>query len=45
MALPPGATVQSLSDLLQIKYAPGLVRQFNDSHPNLTFIRQTIPIA
>ena len=40
MALPPGATVQSLSDLLQIKYAPGLVRQFNDSHPNLTFIRQ-----
>ncbi len=40
MALPPGATVQSLSDLLQIKYAPGLTRQFNDSHPNLTFIRQ-----
>ncbi|MCP4901246.1 MAG: phage major capsid protein [bacterium] len=40
MALPPGSTAQSLSDLLQIKYAPGLTRQFNDSHPNLTYIRQ-----
>lgn len=40
MALSPGATVQSLSDLLQIKYAPGLTRQFNDSYPNLSFIRQ-----
>jgi len=37
---PPGATVQSLSDLLQIKYAPGLAPQFNDSHPNLNYIRQ-----
>ena len=40
MAVPPGATVQSLSDLLQIKYAPGLAPQFNDSHPNLNYIRQ-----
>lgn len=40
MAIPAGATIQSLTDLLQIKYQPGLTRQFNDAGPNLQFIRQ-----
>lgn len=37
---PPGSTIQSLANLLQNKYLPGMVRQFNDSYPNLMYIRQ-----
>lgn len=34
------ATTQTLANLLQIKYLPGLVRQFNDDYPLLRYIRQ-----
>lgn len=40
MATPPGSTIQALGNLLQNKYIPGMVRQFNDSYPNLMYIRQ-----
>lgn len=40
MATPAGSNLQTLSALLQLKYIPGLQRQFNDSYPNLRYIRQ-----
>jgi hypothetical protein len=40
MATPAGASLQTVSEILQRMYVPGLIRQFNDSYPNLTYIRQ-----
>lgn len=40
MATNPGSTVAALANLLQNKYIPGLIRQFNDRFPNLRYIRQ-----
>lgn len=35
-----GATTQTVANLLQKNYLPGITRQFNDDFPNLRFIRQ-----
>src|SRR5690606_40983538 len=35
-----GATTATMANLLQKKYLPGIVRQFNDDFPLLKFIRQ-----
>jgi hypothetical protein len=34
------ATTQTLANILQLNYQPGIVRQFNDDYPNLRYIRQ-----
>jgi hypothetical protein len=33
-------TTQTLRNLLQLNYQPGITRQFNDDFPNLRYIRQ-----
>lgn len=35
-----GASTQTLSTILQEKYLPGIVRQFNDDYPLLKYVRQ-----
>lgn len=35
-----GATTQTLVNILQKNYRPGIIRQFNDDFPNLRYIRQ-----
>ena len=34
------ATTQTLKNILQLNYQPGITRQFNDDYPNLRYIRQ-----
>lgn len=36
----PSATTQTVQNLLQKNYRPGIIRQFNDDFPNLRYIRQ-----